>query len=160
MKIRTGLGYDVHRLEVGETLILGGVLVSHSKGTVAHSDGDVLLHAISDALLGAAALKDIGYHFPDTDNRFKNVNSMTLLQKCYELVKAKGYQIGNIDATLAMQIPKLKPYIDSMCSNIAIALNIPTDDVSIKATTTEKLGFVGKEEGVEAFATILIEKAK
>ena len=158
MQIRTGLGYDVHRLKTGETLILGGVPVSHHKGTVAHSDGDVLLHAISDALLGAAALKNIGYHFPDTDAKFKNANSKELFQKCYELVKNKGWKIGNIDATLAMQTPKLKPYIDQMCINIAQHLDLPVDAVSVKATTTEKLGFVGREEGVEALATILIIK--
>lgn len=160
MQIRTGLGYDVHRLKTGETLILGGVPISHHKGTVAHSDGDVLLHTISDALLGAAALKDIGYHFPDNDPLFKNADSMVLLQKCYELVKNKGFKIGNIDATIAMQTPKLKPYIDDIRNNIAQHLNISVDDVSVKATTTEKLGFVGKENGVEAFATILIIKDK
>lgn len=158
MQIRTGLGYDVHRLAPGETLVLGGVFVEHKKGTVAHSDGDVLLHAISDALLGAAALKDIGFHFPDNDPRFKNANSLELLKEAYQLVKEKGFTIGNIDATIAMQKPKLKPFIDDMCLNISKALGADKDQISVKATTTEKLGFVGKEEGVEAFATVLIQK--
>ncbi|PLX14707.1 MAG: 2-C-methyl-D-erythritol 2,4-cyclodiphosphate synthase [Salinivirgaceae bacterium] len=156
MQIRTGLGYDVHRLAPGETLILGGVSVPYELGTVAHSDGDVLLHAISDALLGAAALKDIGYHFPDTDDRFKDANSLDLLKQSYQLVKAKGFTLSNIDATIAMQRPKLKPFIDEMCAKIANTLGIEIDSVSVKATTTEKLGFVGKEEGIEAFATVLI----
>jgi len=156
MQIRTGLGYDVHRLAPGETLILGGVSVPYELGTVAHSDGDVLLHAISDALLGAAALKDIGYHFPDTDDRFKDANSLDLLKQSYQLVKAKGFTLSNIDATIAMQRPKLKPFIGEMCANIANTLGIEIDSVSVKATTTEKLGFVGKEEGIEAFATVLI----
>jgi 2-C-methyl-D-erythritol 2,4-cyclodiphosphate synthase len=156
MKIRTGLGYDVHRLESGETLILGGVSIPHNLGTVAHSDGDVLLHAITDALLGAAALKDIGYHFPDTDPKYKNANSLSLLKESCNILEKKGYRINNIDSTIAMQRPKLKPYIDEMRENIANALGIEVDCVSVKATTTEKLGFVGKEEGVEAFATVLI----
>lgn len=156
MKIRTGLGYDVHRLESGETLILGGVSIPYDLGTVAHSDGDVLLHAITDALLGAAALKDIGYHFPDTDSKYKNANSLNLLKESGNILAEKGYRINNIDSTIAMQRPKLKPYIDEMRTNIAIALGIQVDCVSIKATTTEKLGFVGKEEGIEAFATVLI----
>jgi 2-C-methyl-D-erythritol 2,4-cyclodiphosphate synthase len=160
MQIRTGLGYDVHRLKPNETLVLGGVSVEHTRGTVAHSDGDVLLHAIADALLGAAALKDIGYHFPDNDPTYKNADSLHLLIECYKLVKNKGYELGNIDATLAMQTPKLKPYIDQMCQTIADGLRIDRDQVSVKATTTEKLGFVGNEEGVEAFATVLIQKCK
>lgn len=156
MKFRTGFGYDVHQLAKGESLILGGVDIEYELGTVAHSDGDVLAHAIADALLGAASLKDIGYHFPDTSSEYKNADSLILLAKVGELIQSKGYRIGNIDATLAMQRPKLMPHIDQMCHNISKVLNIQLDDVSVKATTTEKLGFVGKEEGVEAFASVLI----
>lgn len=157
MKFRTGFGYDVHQLKEGESLILGGIKIDHHKGTLAHSDGDVLLHAISDALLGAANLKDIGTHFPDTDDKYKNANSLKLLTLSYELVKKKGYRLGNLDATIALQQPKLKPFIDQMCSAIAGALNEPVDKISVKATTAEKLGFVGKEEGIEAYTTVLIE---
>jgi 2-C-methyl-D-erythritol 2,4-cyclodiphosphate synthase len=156
MKIRTGLGYDVHRLASEETLILGGVSIQYELGTVAHSDGDVLLHAITDAILGAAALKDIGYHFPDTNPKYKNADSLVLLKESYRLIQEKGFSLSNIDATIAMQRPKLKPYIDQMRTNIADALGIEIDCVSVKATTTEKLGFVGKEDGIEAFATVLI----
>lgn len=157
MKIRTGLGYDVHRLASGETLILGGVSIKNELGTVAHSDGDVLLHAITDAILGAAALKDIGYHFPDTDPKYKNANSLSLLKESYVLIKNQGFSLSNIDATIAMQRPKLRAYIDQMREKIAETLGIEIDCVSVKATTTEKLGFVGNAEGVEAFATVLIQ---
>ncbi|MBN2668806.1 MAG: 2-C-methyl-D-erythritol 2,4-cyclodiphosphate synthase [Bacteroidales bacterium] len=155
---RVGIGYDVHALKEGESLILGGVNIEHYKGTVAHSDGDVLLHAICDALLGAANLKDIGYHFPDNDPTNKNIDSLILLKKTYQLVINKGYKLGNIDATIAMQTPKLKPFIDEMCNKIALTLGVELDLISIKATTTEKLGFEGREEGVSTQAVVLIEK--
>lgn len=157
MQIRTGFGYDVHRLAEGESLILGGVKLEHPKGTVAHSDGDVLLHAISDALLGAAALKDIGTHFPDNDPNYKNADSLNLLRLSYDLVKKQGYRLGNLDATIALQQPKIKPFIDQMCFRIAEAIGEPVEKISVKATTTEKLGFVGKEEGIEAYASVLIQ---
>ena len=155
--MRVGFGYDVHSLAEGETLWLGGILIPHYKGTVAHSDGDVLIHAVCDAMLGAAKLRDIGYHFPDTSSEFKNVDSKLLLKKCLELVIAKGYRIGNIDVTIAVQTPKLKEYIPEMEKTIAGILNIDVDDVSIKATTTEKLGFEGREEGISTYAVVLLE---
>jgi 2-C-methyl-D-erythritol 2,4-cyclodiphosphate synthase len=152
------MGYDVHSLAEGESLCLGGIEVPHSKGTVAHSDGDVLLHAICDAMLGAAKLRDIGYHFPDTSSDFKNVDSKILLKKCLELIGEKGYEIGNIDATIAAQRPKLKDFIPHMENKIAAVLQIDVDAVSVKATTTEKLGFEGREEGISAYAVVLIQK--
>lgn len=155
---RIGNGYDVHRLSEGESLILGGVEIPHNKGTVAHSDGDVLIHAIIDALLGAAALKDIGYWFPDNDISFKNIDSKILLKKTVEIINKNDYFIVNIDSTIAAQKPKLKPYIDNMCEQIAKTCNIKTDQVSVKATTTEKLGFEGREEGISAYAVVLISK--
>ncbi len=158
MIIRVGFGYDVHRLAEGESLWLGGVLVPHSKGTVAHSDGDVLIHALCDAMLGAAKLRDIGYHFPDTSNDFKNVDSKILLAKTKELIAGKGYHIGNIDITVAAQKPKLKDFIPAMEDKLAEVLQIDPDAVSIKATTTEKLGFEGREEGISAYAVVLIQK--
>lgn len=157
-KTRVGFGYDVHQLSEGERLIIGGIEIDHTKGTVAHSDGDVLIHAICDALLGAVAMKDIGFHFPDTDLTYKNINSLTLLTKTKELITGKGYNIGNIDSTLALQKPKIKQYIESMRNKLAQNLNIEIDDISIKATTTEKLGFVGREEGISAYAIVLLEK--
>lgn len=156
MKFRIGQGYDVHKLEEGESLILGGVNIKHYKGTVAHSDGDVLIHAICDAILGAANLRDIGYHFPDNSQDFKNVDSRILLRECKQLIAEKGYQIGNIDSTICMQTPKLKDHIEAMKLSIAQTLSLDVEDVSVKATTTEKLGFVGKEEGVSALASVLI----
>ena len=158
MQIRTGLGYDIHRLSAGETLILGGVDIEHHKGTVAHSDGDVLLHAIADALLGAIASKDIGYHFPDHAPQYRNADSLELLKATYKMVIEKGFYLSNLDATIALQSPKLKPHIAQMCENIADALKVDPNQISVKATTTEKLGFVGHEEGIEAFATVLIQK--
>ncbi|MBN2664417.1 MAG: 2-C-methyl-D-erythritol 2,4-cyclodiphosphate synthase [Bacteroidales bacterium] len=155
---RIGNGYDVHKLSEGESLILGGVEIPHNKGTVAHSDGDVLIHAIIDALLGAAALKDIGYWFPDNDNSFKNIDSKILLKKAVEIIGQNDYFIVNIDSTIAAQKPKLKPFIDNMCEQIAKTCNINTDQVSVKATTTEKLGFEGREEGISAYAVVLISK--
>ncbi len=153
---RIGNGFDVHRLAKGETLILGGIDIQHDKGTVAHSDGDVLIHAIIDALLGAAALKDIGYWFPDNDNSLKNIDSRVLLKKTIEILAENNYKIGNIDATIAAQKPKLKPYIDEMRQKIAETCNIDISQISVKATTTEKLGFEGREEGISAYAVALI----
>ena len=158
MNYRIGLGYDVHRLAEGETLWLGGIQIPHDKGLVAHSDGDVLLHAICDALLGAAKLRDIGYHFPDTSSDFKNIDSKILLAKTYQLVSGKGFRLVNLDATISAQRPKLKDYIPDMETTIARVLKIDTEAVNIKATTTEKLGFEGREEGISAQAVVLIEK--
>ncbi|MEG0499929.1 MAG: 2-C-methyl-D-erythritol 2,4-cyclodiphosphate synthase [Rikenellaceae bacterium] len=156
--IRIGYGYDVHRLADGLPLTIGGVRLEHTKGIVAHSDGDVLLHAICDALLGALALGDIGLHFPDTSAEFRGIDSTILLRRSYELVRAKGYVVGNIDCMLCLERPKIRPYVDSMRKRIAELLEIEIEDVSIKATTKEKLGFVGAEEGVEASATLLLFK--
>jgi len=158
MNFRIGYGYDVHRLAEGETLWLGGVLIPHSKGTVAHSDGDVLIHALCDALLGAAKMGDIGRHFPDTSADYKNIDSKILLTRTNELIVTKGYQIGNIDVTVAAQQPKLKPFIPEMEETIALILGIDIDDVSIKATTTEELGFEGREEGISVQAVVLLER--
>jgi len=153
---RTGFGYDVHRLAKGYDLWLGGIKIPHNLGAVGHSDADVLLHAICDAFLGAAALGDIGSHFPDTDPKYKGIDSKILLKEVVELIAAKSYSIGNIDATVALQQPKIRPYIDEMRAEIAKVCSIDMDQVSVKATTTEKLGFVGNEEGVSAYATVLI----
>jgi len=158
MGFRIGQGYDVHSLKEGETLWLGGILVPHYKGTVAHSDGDVLIHAICDALLGSVKLGDIGTHFPDTSEKFKNIDSKILLKESYNLVREKGYQIVNIDATISAQKPKLNPFIPEMEKTMATILNIDTDQVSVKATTTEKLGFEGREQGISALAIVLVEK--
>ncbi len=158
MNIRIGLGYDVHQLAAGEELWLGGILIPHEKGTVAHSDGDVLLHAICDALLGAAGLRDIGYHFPDTDLEFKNIDSKKLLASVYSKLQEKGYILVNLDATISAQRPKLKDLIPSMEKIIAGILECTEDQVNIKATTTEKLGFEGREEGISVQAVVLIEK--
>lgn len=158
MKIKTGIGIDVHRLEEGFELWLGGIKVEHEKGCVAHSDGDVLIHAICDALLGAAGMRDIGYHFPDTSDTFKGIDSKILLRKTVELIQEKGFEIGNIDSVICMQRPKLKLLIPQMQSCLAEVLGIEKEELSIKATTTEKLGFEGREEGVSAYATVLIYK--
>ncbi len=158
MKIRTGLGYDVHQLVPDRELWLGGVRIEHTLGLLGHSDADVLLHAICDALLGAANLRDIGYHFPDTAGEYKNIDSKILLRKTGELIAQKGYKIGNIDATICAERPKLNPHIPQMQEAIAKELNIEIDDISIKATTTEKLGFTGREEGISAYAVVLITK--
>lgn len=156
MNFRIGHGYDVHALAENLPFILGGVTIEHSKGMVAHSDGDVLLHAICDALLGAASLRDIGYHFPDTSKTYKNIDSRILLRNTFDLLQAKGYSIGNIDATICLQRPKLLPYIPFMQQNIAEDLQTSIKNISVKATTTESLGFVGREEGVSAHAVVLI----
>lgn len=156
---RFGMGYDVHRLVEGRKLILGGVDVPHSLGLLGHSDADALLHAIADALLGAAALGDIGRHFPDTDERFKGADSLKLLEQVVYLVEQKGYKVGNIDATIVAQKPKLKDYIPQMNENIAKVLKVTLDDVNVKATTEERLGFTGTEEGIAAYAVAGIYKA-
>lgn len=157
MGYRIGLGYDVHQLAEGETLWLGGILIPHDKGLVAHSDGDVLLHAICDALLGAAKLRDIGYHFPDTSSEYKNIDSKILLAETYRLVTDKGFRLVNLDATISAQRPKLKGFIPEMEKTIACVMNVDNDAVNIKATTTEKLGFEGREEGISVQAVVLIE---
>jgi len=157
---RTGIGFDVHAFADNRKLIIGGVEIPYEKGLLGHSDADVLIHAICDALLGALALGDIGVHFPDTDAKFKNADSRVLLRNVYELIKKEGYLLGNIDAVLAMQKPKVSPYVPEMRKRIAEDLNSDINQVSVKATTTEKLGFVGREEGVSAFATVLIIKNK
>lgn len=158
MAYRIGSGIDFHQLVPGRDLWIGGVLIPHSKGALGHSDADVLLHAICDALLGALCLGDIGVHFPDTDTAYKDIDSKILLAKSYEMVRSKGYKIVNIDSTLCLQAPKIKPYVNTMQETIAAILNISTEDVSIKATTTEKMGFVGREEGLVAYATVLLSK--
>ena len=155
---RFGIGYDVHRLVEGRKLILGGVDVPYEKGLLGHSDADVLLHAISDALLGAAALGDIGKHFPDTDERFKGADSGKLLEEVARLVRAEGYVIGNVDACVVAQAPKLLPYIPTMRDNIARLLGIAAGDVNVKATTEERLGFTGSGEGMSAYAVAGIER--
>lgn len=157
--LRIGHGYDVHALAEGLPLWLGGVLIEHEKGCVAHSDGDVLIHALCDALLGAAAMGDIGLHFPDTSVEFKGVDSKLLLRQTLELIGAKGYSVVNVDCTLCLQRPKVKPHILAMRETLAQVMRVDPDIVSVKATTTEKLGFVGREEGVEAHAVVLISKA-
>jgi 2-C-methyl-D-erythritol 2,4-cyclodiphosphate synthase len=159
MNFRIGHGYDVHALAPGETLWLGGIKIEYALGTIAHSDGDVLIHAICDALLGALALRDIGYHFPDTDAAYKNADSKILLKKVYQLVGEKGYRLVNLDTTICAQKPKLNPHIADMQSCLASIFNVEPDCISIKATTTEKLGFVGREEGIEAHAVVLLEKS-
>ncbi|NOQ27770.1 MAG: 2-C-methyl-D-erythritol 2,4-cyclodiphosphate synthase [Bacteroidales bacterium] len=158
MSFRIGHGYDVHKLEDGRKLFLGGIKIPHTKGCIAHSDGDVLIHAICDALLGAAALRDIGYHFPDTNQDFKNIDSKILLKKTLELVLSKGYSLVNIDSTVCLQKPKIQDYIPEMTKTLASVLNTNQDNISVKATTTEKLGFVGREEGISAHAVVLIQK--
>jgi 2-C-methyl-D-erythritol 2,4-cyclodiphosphate synthase len=157
MRIRVGFGYDVHQLAEGKEFWLGGILVPHSHGAVGHSDADVLIHVICDALLGAANLRDIGFHFPDTSADYKGIDSKILLRDVLKLVRAKGFEVGNIDTTICLQRPKINPHIPEMKQVLAEVMGIPTDDISIKATTTEKLGFVGREEGVSAYATVLIQ---
>ncbi|MBR4176458.1 MAG: 2-C-methyl-D-erythritol 2,4-cyclodiphosphate synthase [Bacteroidales bacterium] len=158
MKIRTGIGYDVHQLKEGLPLWLGGIQVPHTKGLVGHSDADVLIHAICDALLGAAALGDIGQHFPDTDPAYKGIDSKVLLKNVCRLLGEKGYTIGNVDAILCMQKPKVASYIPAMRQTLAETMDISLDDISVKATTTEHLGFEGREEGISAIANVLITK--
>lgn len=157
--MRIGHGYDVHRFCDGEFVTLGGVQIAHKFGLLAHSDGDVLLHALSDALLGAAALGDIGKHFPDSDPQFKGADSRVLLRHVLELVKVKGWQVGNVDATIVAQAPKMAPHIDAMRNLIAADLEVALDQVNVKATTTEKLGFTGREEGIAVHAVALLVSA-
>ena len=156
--MRIGHGYDVHRFCSDRDLILGGVKIPNDMGLLGHSDADVLIHAICDALLGAANMRDIGYHFPDNAGEFKNIDSKILLAKTVDLIATKGYQVGNVDATVCAERPKLKARIPEMQEVLAKLMKVDVDDVSIKATTTEKLGFTGREEGISAYATVLIEK--
>lgn len=158
MKIRVGFGFDVHKLVTGRELWLGGIRLEHEMGLLGHSDADVLIHAICDALLGAANMRDIGYHFPDNSADFKNIDSKILLAKTVKLIAGKGYWVGNVDATVCAERPKLKKFIPEMQEVLARVMEVDVDDVSIKATTTEKLGFTGREEGISAYATVLIEK--
>ncbi len=155
-EFRTGIGFDVHAFAEGRKLILGGIEIPSGKGLLGHSDADVLLHAITDAFLGAISSGDIGQHFPDTDKKYKDADSKIFLQKSYQLVLSKGYALGNLDAVVAMQSPKLSPYILKIREKISEILECEIDQISIKATTTERLGFIGREEGVSAFASVLI----
>ena len=157
MKIRVGFGYDVHRLVEGRELWLGGIKLEHSLGLLGHSDADVLIHAICDALLGAANMRDIGYHFPDNAGEYKDIDSKILLERTVALIGEKGYRVGNVDATVCAERPKLKAHIPLMQETLARVMQVDADDVSIKATTTEKLGFTGREEGIAAYAVVLIE---
>ena len=157
MSFRIGFGVDFHQMVTGRELWIGGIEIPHTKGALGHSDADVLLHAICDALLGAACLGDIGVHFPDTSVEFKNIDSKILLQKSFQLISGKGYRIVNIDSTLCLEMPKVKPYIQQMQETIAAILAVEVSTVSIKATTTEKMGFIGREEGLAAYATVLLE---
>lgn len=159
IKYKIGLGYDVHQFAEGRDLWLGGIKIEHTKGLLGHSDADVLIHAICDALLGAASLRDIGYNFPDTDNAYKNIDSKILLKRTIDLVRSKGWEISNIDSTICAQEPKLNPHIEDMRACLASVLGVDVDDVSIKATTTEHLGFVGRKEGIAAYATALLVKS-
>ena len=156
MKIRVGFGYDVHQLTAGRELWLGGIRIDHSLGLLGHSDADVLIHAICDALLGAANMRDIGYHFPDTSASTLDIDSKILLRKTIDLIATKGYRIGNIDCTVCAERPKLNPHIPAMQACLAEVMSTDVDNVSIKATTTEHLGFTGREEGISAYATVLI----
>jgi 2-C-methyl-D-erythritol 2,4-cyclodiphosphate synthase len=158
MKIRVGFGFDVHQLRSNHPFVLGGVKLEHPSGAYGHSDADVLLHAVCDALLGAANLRDIGYHFSNTDDRWKGISSVILLQEVVKLLADKGWGIGNIDAMVCLEAPKINPHIPAMKAHIATAINISEDDISIKATTNEQMGFIGREEGVVAYAVCLIEK--
>lgn len=158
MSFRIGFGIDFHQFAEGRDLWLGGIKIPHSKGAIGHSDADVLLHAICDALLGALALGDIGLHFPNTEQAYKDIESKILLKKSYELIKEKGYTIINIDSTVCLENPKIKPFVSSMQQTIAEILDITVNDISIKATTTETMGFAGREEGLVAYATVLLQK--
>ena len=158
MKIKVGFGFDVHQLQEGLDFWLGGIIVPHTKGGLGHSDADVLIHTICDALLGAANMGDIGKHFPDTAEEYKGIDSKILLKEVIILISAKGFTIGNIDSTICLQTPKIGPYIPEIQKVLASCMNIDVEDISIKATTTEKLSFVGREEGVSAYATVLIQK--
>ncbi len=158
MIFRVGFGYDVHRLVEGRPFILGGIEIPHHKGLLGHSDADVLIHAICDALLGAAALRDIGYHFPDTSDEFKNADSKKLLVKVVELINSNGYNIGNIDCTVVLEKPKLSPHIDAICETLSGLTKLENGNISVKATTNETMGFAGREEGVIAYAVATVYK--
>ncbi|GIR11459.1 MAG: 2-C-methyl-D-erythritol 2,4-cyclodiphosphate synthase [Cryomorphaceae bacterium] len=158
MNIRIGFGFDVHRLDEGQPFFLGGIKIPHSKGALGHSDADVLIHTICDAILGAADLRDIGFHFPDTDGKYKGIDSKILLKDVMALVRKEGYEISNIDATIALQVPKINPYVPEMKSVLAQTMGVSPGQISIKATTTEKLSFVGREEGISAYAVALIHR--
>ncbi len=153
------MGYDVHRLVPDRPLWLGGIRIEHTLGLLGHSDADVLIHAICDALLGAASLRDIGYHFPDTSSKFEGIDSKILLRRTVELLAERGWHVGNVDATISAQQPKLSPHIEAMRETLAPLMNIELEDLNIKATTTERLGFEGREEGISAYAVVLIEKS-
>jgi 2-C-methyl-D-erythritol 2,4-cyclodiphosphate synthase len=156
MKIRTGFGYDVHRLVEGRALWLGGIRLEHERGLLGHSDADVLIHAICDALLGAANLRDIGFQFPDTGAEYKDIDSKILLSKTMKLLREKGYELGNVDATVCAERPRINPHIDRMKACLAEVMKADADDISLKATTSEKMGFAGREEGIAAYAAVLI----
>lgn len=158
MKIRVGFGFDVHRLVPDRELWLGGIKIEHTLGLLGHSDADVLIHAICDALLGAANMRDIGYHFPDTSADTLDIDSKILLKKTIDLIATKGYRLGNIDATICAERPKINPHVEAMKTCLAKVMDTDEENISIKATTTEKLGFTGREEGISAYATVLIEK--
>ena len=158
MNMRVGFGFDVHRLEDDKPFFLGGIKIPHSKGAVGHSDADVLIHTICDAILGAADLRDIGFHFPDSDGKYKGIDSKILLKDVMALVRKEGYELSNVDATIALQVPKVNPYVPEMKSVLAQTMGVKQDQISIKATTTEKLSFVGREEGVSAYAVALIQR--
>ena len=157
MSLRVGFGFDVHRLVEGQPFFLGGVNIPHSKGAVGHSDADVLIHTICDAILGAADLRDIGFHFPDTDQKYKGIDSKILLKDVMALLRENGFELSNVDATIALQVPKVNPYVPNMKSVLAQIMGVKPGQISIKATTTEKLSFVGREEGVSAYAVALIQ---
>lgn len=159
MKIRVGFGYDVHQLKEGEEFWLGGIKIEHEKGAVGHSDADVLIHTICDALLGAANMRDIGYHFSDTDQKYKDIDSKILLKETISIIGKNGWEVENIDSTICLQRPKINPFIPAMKICLAEVMNISEEDVSVKATTTERLGFVGTEKGISAYAVVLIKKA-
>lgn len=158
MKIKVGFGFDVHQLKDGHPFFIGGVKLEHHKGAYGHSDADVLIHAICDALLGAANLRDIGFHFSNTDDRWKGISSVILLQECMKMLKAKNFNIGNIDCMICLEAPKINPHIPAMKTILANAMEISEEDISIKATTNEQMGFIGREEGVVAYATVLIQR--
>lgn len=158
MKIKVGFGFDVHQLKEGHPFILGGVNLEHHKGAFGHSDADVLVHAICDALLGAANMQDIGHHFKNTDDRWKGIDSLILLKECAKMLKEAGYSVNNVDAMLCLEAPKINPHVPEMKKRIALAMSIDEDDISIKATSNETMGFIGREEGVVAYAVCLIQK--
>ena len=157
MGLRVGFGFDVHRLDEGQPFFLGGINIPHSKGAVGHSDADVLIHTICDAILGAADLRDIGFHFPDTDQKYKGIDSKILLKDVMALLRENGFELSNVDATIALQVPRVNPYVPNMKSVLAQIMGVKPGQISIKATTTEKLSFVGREEGVSAYAVALIQ---